>query len=337
MSVVNDAVSTRATTRLARLELTNALAWRAAVGLTVAEMAESGLAVLVTLMSTPDAGGSFRMEDGREWRAGAPAVGGAQAAYPVRRGAVDLGVLTLWPARAVGSEEADAAADISHGLAISVSRETAWNRLERMDRVAEAAELVLGSAHDMAQPLQAIAGHVAMLDSGLGGAENLDAISRAVERLGGHIDRMRDYTRVTPISRLPVDLRDLARRGVLLTGAAMRRTVTIHGPSGIVVHGDTARLEQVVVNLIANAFGAGATVVEIVVGDAPVPNIEVRDDGPGVPPDMRERIFAPFFTTRPDGIGLGLAISARIVTEHGGRIEVGENAVRGAIFRVLLG
>jgi signal transduction histidine kinase len=62
----------------------------------------------------------------------------------------------------------------------------------------------------------------------------------------------------------------------------------------------------------------------------------VHDDGPGVPPELRERIFDPFFTTRRDQTGLGLAVCARIVAEHGGDLRVGEGPLGGASFRVVL-
>ena len=64
--------------------------------------------------------------------------------------------------------------------------------------------------------------------------------------------------------------------------------------------------------------------------------VEVDDDGPGVPVELRERVFDPFFTTRTDGTGLGLAVCARIVSDHGGDIRVGEAAMGGASFVVLL-
>ena len=289
---------------------------------------------MLECLAAPDAGGVFRAADGREWRAGSTESEAPSWSTPVGREGVDLGRLTFWPAQAVGEEEAAAARDIAHGLAISLAREKAGKRLERMDRVAGAGELAVGAAHEMAQPLQAIAGHVALLQAGRGGAESLDAISRGVERLAGHIDRMRDYARVTPMAQETVELRELVHRAIELTGAALRRSVTIHGGHGTTVQGDFSRLEQVIVNLLSNAFGVGASVVEIAIGSDPAPFIDVRDDGPGVPPELRESIFAAFFSTRADGVGLGLSLSARIMSEHGGRIEVRESQGSGAIFRV---
>ena len=70
--------------------------------------------------------------------------------------------------------------------------------------------------------------------------------------------------------------------------------------------------------------------------DADGASIVVEDDGPGVAPEKRERIFDPYFTTKADGTGLGLAIVKKIVVEHGGTIDVGESALGGASFVIRL-
>jgi signal transduction histidine kinase len=96
----------------------------------------------------------------------------------------------------------------------------------------------------------------------------------------------------------------------------------------------------VVLNLVVNAIHAapvGGTVTLRQVADPPERvGIEVIDDGPGIPAEARERIFTPFFTTRQEGTGLGLAVADRIVRSHHGTIEVDNVPGRGARFRVWL-
>jgi signal transduction histidine kinase len=113
----------------------------------------------------------------------------------------------------------------------------------------------------------------------------------------------------------------------------------------VVIRADRAQLTQVLVNLVQNALNAAATSTH---GEgAGQVRIEVRktargaeilvdDDGPGVDPEMRDRIFEPYFTTRAQGTGLGLAIVHRIVDDHGGSIEVETSPLGGARFRVAL-
>jgi signal transduction histidine kinase len=93
------------------------------------------------------------------------------------------------------------------------------------------------------------------------------------------------------------------------------------------------RLRQVFVNLLANAAQAGARRIEVrgVARDGTAA-VEIRDDGPGVAPELAERIFDPFTSGRRDGTGLGLAVSRRIVERHGGELRLVAEARPGATF-----
>ena len=96
---------------------------------------------------------------------------------------------------------------------------------------------------------------------------------------------------------------------------------------------------QVLVGLLSNAAQASApggavTVRAAAVGDGV--ELSVSDEGPGIAPELRDRVFEPFFTTRADGTGLGLAVARQIVEAHGGHIDVGERAGGGARFTLRL-
>jgi signal transduction histidine kinase len=109
------------------------------------------------------------------------------------------------------------------------------------------------------------------------------------------------------------------------------------------VDANANQLKQIFVNLIANAkevlkHNGGGTIVVEVGRDGDVAWAEVRDDGPGIPEEMRARVFEPFFTTRRDdgGTGLGLSVSLGIAQAHGGSLLVGTAPEGGAAFRLRL-
>jgi signal transduction histidine kinase len=107
---------------------------------------------------------------------------------------------------------------------------------------------------------------------------------------------------------------------------------------------DPEQLKEVLVNLIVNACEAmesGGRIViteeeTLVEGLGPCAMIRCADDGPGIAPDILQKVFQPFFTTKEDGTGLGLSIASRIIEEHRGLLEVESGRNRGATFRILL-
>jgi signal transduction histidine kinase len=111
-----------------------------------------------------------------------------------------------------------------------------------------------------------------------------------------------------------------------------------------VVAADPEQLKEVLVNIIVNAceaMGKGGTITieEEVAHDGamqPSAHIKISDTGPGIPSNIIEKILQPFFTTKEEGTGLGLSIAARIITEHGGRIDVSSKTNRGATFLIAL-
>ncbi len=103
------------------------------------------------------------------------------------------------------------------------------------------------------------------------------------------------------------------------------------------VAGEEEQLKQAFLNLVLNALQAmptGGTLDLTAASEGGEVQLRFRDSGPGIPPELREKIFNPFFTTRREGTGLGLAITQRIVSAHGGRIEVTSNPGAGTTFTV---
>jgi C4-dicarboxylate-specific signal transduction histidine kinase len=166
-------------------------------------------------------------------------------------------------------------------------------------------------------------------------------------RASGVIDRLRTLLKKAPPHLRPVDvnavIRDvltLAHRELVTGGVATRTELAPDLPT---VLGDRVQLQQVVLNLVMNAIDAMITIKDqprtLLIKSASDPEgvlVEVQDSGRGLDPKQSSRIFDSFFTTKPDGIGMGLSISRSIVEAHGGRLQATPGASHGAVFQLTL-
>jgi signal transduction histidine kinase len=151
------------------------------------------------------------------------------------------------------------------------------------------------------------------------------------------------HTATLQLDARPVRVADLLDRAVLLAREeleAKRLRIERRAAAALpAVLADPDLLSQVLIGLLANAAEAvppgGAIALEACAADGTV-QLTVADSGPGIAPELRTRVFEPFFTTRPRGTGLGLAIARQIVEAHGGRIEAGAAASGGARFVITL-
>jgi signal transduction histidine kinase len=167
----------------------------------------------------------------------------------------------------------------------------------------------------------------------------------AVTRAAGIVDRVRSlYGRGTP-QREVVDLNEILREmTVLLEDTADRHAISIRTELDLGLPPTTAdrvQLQQVLMNLMLNGIEAmRETGGELAIVSKRIENdqlaISVSDLGIGLPDDRAERIFDAFFTTKPQGTGMGLSISRRIIESHGGRLWASPNTGRGAIFHFTL-
>ena len=219
-------------------------------------------------------------------------------------------------------------------------------------RVTTMGELAASLAHEINQPLAAILSNAQAASTMLKAeAPDLDLVREAVEdianndrRAGQVIRRMRTMLQKGEPGRVPVSLADLARDVLaLLAPEASLRRVSLEANLEAdlpPVEGDPVQLQQVVLNLVVNAIEAtgGAdgdhrTVLITTRALGQQVELAVRDAGTGISASDLPRIFAPFFTTKPTGLGMGLAISRSIVEAHGGRITAENNPGGGATFR----
>lgn len=169
---------------------------------------------------------------------------------------------------------------------------------------------------------------------------DLEVAERTAQRAAALVRALLDVARPGTRALVPVALGRVLD-DVLHAAApsAQRRRVALVREPGpeVTVLGDEGQLHQVALNLVANALQAvddGERIWVALRAEGGQGVLEVRDEGPGIPPADRARVFEPFFTARPGGTGLGLFVSYGIVERHGGRIEVGEAPEGGAVFRV---
>jgi signal transduction histidine kinase len=196
--------------------------------------------------------------------------------------------------------------------------------------------MLAGIAHEVRNPLGGLELYAGLLREALAGqTERLDEVAR-IEREVGHlkavVSEFLEFARRAPPHLEPVALRPLLDEvAEVTTGAAH---LTVDAAPGLTVSADAGQLRRALLNLARNALtaarGGNVALRATSVGDAV--RVEVQDDGPGVPPELREKIFTPFFTTREKGTGLGLAFVQEIVADHGGEISVRDAPGGGSIF-----
>jgi two-component system, NtrC family, nitrogen regulation sensor histidine kinase GlnL len=234
-------------------------------------------------------------------------------------------------------------------------------RMRRADRLAAIGQIAAGIAHEIKNPLVGIRGAAQLLKSelrgGAGGShvEYLDVILKEADRLNGVLEGILDFTRVSPRERGVFNIHSILDRALLLNEDTARQNNVVlsreYDPSLPEVIGNQDQLMQVFLNIVKNAVevmpsGGRLTIVTrmsdlftSVQADGRkhrLMMVKVSDTGPGIKQEHLQDIFAPFFTTKDKGVGLGLALSYQIVQEHLGTIRVESREGEGATFSVYL-
>jgi PAS domain S-box-containing protein len=243
--------------------------------------------------------------------------------------------------------------DITERRQVEHALRAARLELAHASRLALVGELLGSIAHEIKQPLASIVANAQAglrLSSGSAADWELREVFNDIQadgrRATGIIERLRTLMHKKPLERAAVDLNAIVSDMVrLIEGDAERRGVTLELELGALpaVFADRISVQQVVLNLLVNGMDAMDDVeaaerrltVQTRAGRDEVV-VAISDAGRGVPPDARARLFEAFYTTKPGGLGLGLAIARSIVEAHGGRIDVADQATRGTTFRIAL-
>jgi len=226
-------------------------------------------------------------------------------------------------------------------------RQDLEDKLVQANKLATLGQVVAGVAHEINQPMAAIRTHADTAGQYLtradpdAAARSLDAIGRLTERVGAITEELRAFSRKTRSEVVAVDVARAVEGALLLVSPRLREQrveVQVDVAPDLQVKAERNRLEQVVLNLLQNAAealnGPGRIEVTALTEGRKVV-IRVADDGPGLSPGVRDRLFTPFTTDKPQGVGLGLVISRDIVAGFGGELSH-EPTDRGAAFRIVL-
>ena len=233
--------------------------------------------------------------------------------------------------------------------------------VRRGETLAAAGQMAIGLAHEIRNPLSAIRGAAQLMQRELGDearwGEYTSVLLKEVTRVNSIIEMLLDVGRPVTLRVVPLNVHQLLERVALLLEeeAASRRITFVrrYDPSLPPILADEDRIMQVFHNLVRNAIeampGGGRLTlvtrlsmnplfakVDLGQGQRSMAEIQIADEGVGIPEETRAKLFTPFFTTKERGLGLGLALCHRIVDEHRGAIQVASEPGRGTAMSCFL-
>ena len=268
-----------------------------------------------------------------------------------------VGLLCLRDERmtaAYTNDEIAALIQIGEQLAITTANSQVFGELKEIDRLATLGEMSAGLAHEIRNPLAAIKGaaqaidpqHISEEDS-----ELFEIMIDEVNRLNSVVVEFLNYARPIGGTFTPISAQLALQKTIQLIRHDLDESVNLITEIDDAlpdINGDAEQLRQVFFNLILNAADAMARQGNITVtclgtdfsgkriqassDESTHVEIRIKDEGPGIPSHLKEKIFIPFFTTKQKGTGLGLALCKRIVTHHGGTIRAESPAEKGTTF-----
>jgi signal transduction histidine kinase len=228
---------------------------------------------------------------------------------------------------------------------------TMEEQLVRAGKLRALGELTAGLAHEIKNPLASLKGAVEIISDEIRPdsprRKMIDILNKELDRLAALLERFLSFARPKSVSITDVRLEEVIEPLVaLVEPQARKQRVDVRwdrSGSDLSIRGDKEQLAAVLMNVLLNAVQSMPDGGEVTLRAEPATRakrelcmIRIEDEGPGVPADMKDKIFDPFVTTKEGGSGLGLAIAARVVDAHGGFIEVKDRDMGGAEFRILL-
>jgi two-component system sensor kinase FixL len=251
---------------------------------------------------------------------------------------------------------AGSAGEAAVGAAVRDPSAVLHGRLLNVSRMATIGEMAAGIAHELNQPLTAIANYAHACERLLARPdadaaelrEALRQIALQTTRAADILRRLRALARgrqtehyPVPVNALVEELRELIRTDAALHGVQLSLALAPRLPDVVV---DAGQIQQVILNFVRNSLEAVASqssgsrqvaITTAATNDGGV-ELAVCDNGPGLAPELSTRIFDPFFSTKENGTGLGLAISSTIARAHGGSVGYRPNRPAGACFYIVL-
>jgi len=221
------------------------------------------------------------------------------------------------------------------------------DKLIRSERLAAVGELASGVGHELRNPLNVIRNCAYLLKMPLSEKDDAEAVNtlavldKQIDIANRIVTDLLDFTRIAPPSPVRVDLKNIINECLSWITVPPQVTVRTNydGQTGI-VRTDPEQMSRVFANIIANAIQAmnakGGELCIETGEESDFAWIKFRDNGCGIPDENLEKIFEPLFTTKPKGIGLGLAISKRLLEGNSGKIDVASQAGQGTTFTVRL-
>ncbi len=219
--------------------------------------------------------------------------------------------------------------------------------MRRTEKLAGLGTLAAGIAHEIKNPLAALSIHEQLLEEALQGSgqtkstKYLAVIRSEIHRLQGIVDKYVSFSRPHSMERAPVALETILEAVLALVEPECRKQKISIAREGFSVSPgryllDEGQIQQALLNIVINAIQAmekGGALKCRLGRTGAFATIDVEDTGPGIRPEVRDRIFDPFYTTRQGGTGLGLYLTQRIVSEHKGYIKI-ESSSSGTTFRI---
>jgi two-component system sensor histidine kinase AtoS len=250
--------------------------------------------------------------------------------------------------RRVNADGSDESGRVAHAFnQMTESLKQTLHRLAQRESLAAVGEFAASLAHEIRNPLSAVRVDLQRAEEQSTDSEArrlIDRTLRSIERLDATVTAALRVARSGKIERRVIDVRtplaaamESAQPEFAARGATLEPLPD--GVSVLPVHGDAAALEQLFLNLLLNAAQAlepgGRAGVAVARDDGAI-TVSVWDAGLGISAATRERLFEPFFSTKPDGTGLGLAVAQRIAVAHGGEVSVESRKAGGTTMRVRL-
>src|ERR1035437_2490509 len=222
------------------------------------------------------------------------------------------------------------------------------NEIELSRRLAAIGRLTSGVAHEVKNPINAIVVHLELLREKMREIDpdtrrHMDIIGREIHRLDRVVQTLVDFNRPLELRRSDFELRRLMEDVALLASpeaALLGVKVEINlGSEAVPVRADADLIKQALLNVVLNgvqAMSGGGVISMVALRDETAATIEVRDQGGGIPPEIRDKILNLYFTTKKSGSGIGLAMSYRVLQLHNGALHFVTEMGRGTTFRLVL-